>query len=353
MTVNPLKSSLRTITTTNDLERVVVNALWGTSWSPREYANHQAAYSTYYSGIYQPLCRAACSGDWRIPDYTHEDVISIINSLKLTNDKKNDVLKDIPHAVNLSPSQSERAVNLAAGLLVPLNFDGIGGARPGKRISWEPEKTLKQTIDEEFQVLSNQAVPANPVCATCTSTIKFPRKFGLWDLKFIAGFNIVWTNSLLDHLSVVDEENQITVYIFHQVSILELHQTVTPDVIPADLIEETFETLALLLPRTDEKTTAWYDKLQKKHDLDPGTFRRSYLKLEDRELHHFKYWRSRLVKLKKAFDEHEPNKPTQWWRDDRKPVQWWTFWVAILVLILTILFGLIQSVTGLLQVILS
>jgi hypothetical protein len=122
-------------------------------------------------------------------------------------------------------------------------------------------------------------------------------------------------------------------------------------IIPCDLILETFDTLALLFPRTNRKTRKWYDKLEKAHDLDPGVFRRSYLKLEHREIDHFKYWGARLVKLKRTFDDHEPTGPAQWWRDDRKPVQWWTFWVAVMVLVLTIAFGLIQSVTGILQVI--
>jgi hypothetical protein len=42
------------------------------------------------------------------------------------------------------------------------------------------------------------------------------------------------------------------------------------------------------------------------------------------------------MKLKRAYDGHEPKGPLQWWRDDRKSVQWWTFWIAALVLVLTI-----------------
>ena len=38
-----------------------------------------------------------------------------------------------------------------------------------------------------------------------------------------------------------------------------------------------------------------------------------------------------------------------WWYDDRKKVQWYTFWVAALVLLLTIVFGLVQSVSGVVQ----
>lgn len=54
--------------------------------------------------------------------------------------------------------------------------------------------------------------------------------------------------------------------------------------------------------------------------------------------------------LKQVFDEAHPRTLAQWWHDRRNGVQWYTFWVAVLVLVLTILFGLIQSIEGGLQV---
>ena len=53
--------------------------------------------------------------------------------------------------------------------------------------------------------------------------------------------------------------------------------------------------------------------------------------------------------LKQAFDVSEPHKLSLWWHDDRKKVQWYTFWIAALVLILTIVFGLIQSAAAVVQ----
>jgi hypothetical protein len=56
-----------------------------------------------------------------------------------------------------------------------------------------------------------------------------------------------------------------------------------------------------------------------------------------------------MVILKQAFDDSEPRTVSQWWYDDRKRVQWYTFWVAALVLILTIVFGVTQTVSGIIQ----
>lgn len=119
-------------------------------------------------------------------------------------------------------------------------------------------------------------------------------------------------------------------------------------IIPRDLISETFDMLSLLIPR-QICNVQQYLKKQQSSSLDPGALYCEYLNLEDRQIEHFKYWGDRLVKLKQVYDNHEPHGPFQWWRDDRKEVQWWTFWVAVLVLILTIVFGAIQSVTAIIQ----
>jgi hypothetical protein len=77
------------------------------------------------------------------------------------------------------------------------------------------------------------------------------------------------------------------------------------------------------------------------------------LKTDDRRIDQFAFWRDRLVMLKQVFDEAQPKTMRQWWYDSRNGVQWYTFWVAVLVLVLTVVFGLVQSVEGALQVYVS
>jgi hypothetical protein len=85
-------------------------------------------------------------------------------------------------------------------------------------------------------------------------------------------------------------------------------------------------------------------------NLDSKAVKCGRLKAKDRQIENFGYWHDRLVILKQFFDEAEPSTLSQWWCDRRKKVQWYTFWVAALVLALTIFFGLIQCVEGALQV---
>ena len=59
----------------------------------------------------------------------------------------------------------------------------------------------------------------------------------------------------------------------------------------------------------------------------------------------FFYWRDRLAELHTESQSY----PTNWrlmWRDRRNPLQWYTFWFAVAVLVFTMIFGTITSVTA-------
>lgn len=130
-------------------------------------------------------------------------------------------------------------------------------------------------------------------------------------------------------------------------------------IFPSALIDETIQTLALLLPENDTDIEKWFASQQSqllkrgKLPLDPSAREGGQLKVKERQIENFEYWHDRLVILKQVFDEAEPSNIRQWWCDRRRRVQWYTFWVAALVLGLTIFFGLIQSIEGALQVYLS
>jgi hypothetical protein len=116
-----------------------------------------------------------------------------------------------------------------------------------------------------------------------------------------------------------------------------------------EFLDETLRTLSLLLPPNDRKTIEWFKQKQKQFDLDVQAGRCTHLNATARQIENFKYWRDRHVILKQVFDESEPKTVSQWWNDDRKRVQWYMFWVAALVLALTIVFGLVQSISGIVQ----
>ena len=126
---------------------------------------------------------------------------------------------------------------------------------------------------------------------------------------------------------------------------------VSSPILPTALIEETLQTLALLLPRAKGECKTWFRKIQRRYPsaLDSKAGDQG-LASGGRMQGSYVYWHDRLCVIQKAYDDSEPKALPQWWNDRRKKVQWYTFWVAILILVLTIVFGVIQSVTGVLQV---
>jgi hypothetical protein len=109
---------------------------------------------------------------------------------------------------------------------------------------------------------------------------------------------------------------------------------------PDGFIDETIRTLALLFPQSDPKTRKWFRKISRVSNLDSQAVKCDRLRAIDRHINNFAFWRDRLVVLKQVFDEAEPS----------TEVQWYTFWVAILVLVFTLVFGLVQCIEGALQI---
>src|SRR5436309_733511 len=98
--------------------------------------------------------------------------------------------------------------------------------------------------------------------------------------------------------------------------------------------------MALLLPVADGKCRKWFRSIQAKEDIDiePG--------IAPRDLYQYEYWGKQLIRLKEVYDKTEPRTFKQWWFDKRKPNQRYTFWIAMAALIIALLFGLTQTITG-------
>ncbi|KAK6825973.1 hypothetical protein PG987_013467 [Apiospora arundinis] len=170
------------------------------------------------------------------------------------------------------------------------------------------------------------------------------------------GVDICFTDNLADHLLLVEDDSKLL--IFHHVSFLEYQDDA---IFPDGLVNETLRTLALLFPeaqfgRRQHRCpgSRWFHQKCLREGsgrvLDARLARCGNLQMEERQIEHFTYWRDRLVILKQAYDDATPRALSQWWHDRRNGVQWYTFWVAILVLVLTTFLGLVQCVESALQV---
>ena len=103
--------------------------------------------------------------------------------------------------------------------------------------------------------------------------------------------------------------------------------------IPTEVLQETIDSLDLLFPRWNSDTVKLLEKHnQVFHDLGPIKSKSS----RTSKLLAFDHWRARLQEL---HDEIFLSPPVSWaqlWRDRRSPQQFWTFWIALLILVLTL-----------------
>lgn len=209
----------------------------------------------------------------------------------------------------------------------------IGPAQ--RQIVWNENDSLRGLLEREF---SNHA--------EASDNVKLERLFTARNMERIAGLEIIWTSNLADHLRLFDDDTRVA--IFHQACFLKHMQS--QDIFPEGFIEETLRTLALIFPEGDKDCWRWFEIKKSKNNLDPEARKCGNPSSEERQIHKFRYWHDRLIILKQAFDEKEPATIYQWWHDRRRRVQWYTFWVAVVVIGLTIFFGFVQCVEGALQV---
>jgi hypothetical protein len=120
---------------------------------------------------------------------------------------------------------------------------------------------------------------------------------------------------------------------------------------PDGFLSETERTLSLLFPPANFETSKRTRRIGEKNHVDiEAAIESSIASDEMLDLSNYPYWQERLCEVQKAYDDARPKTLKQWWFDRRNRFEWATFWTAVVVFILTMVFGLIASVTGILQV---
>ena len=198
---------------------------------------------------------------------------------------------------------------------------------------WRDESSLKKVIQGCF-----------PPFLTLRNDIRIERDFTAQSLQKLCRVRTRWTANLKDHLSYDSATATLHVYP-HKV--LLISQLESCDILPEAFVLETIRTLDLLFPFGEAGT-------QKYLDRGGQFFYRASSRDQPRptNLSEFHYWHSRLAELHDVFHQ-APKSIPQIWHDRRNPVQWWTFWLAVIIAVLTIMFGILASYTGFKQVMLA
>ena len=323
----------------------ILNATWGSKYKPQQLVQDGSLGASYLR-YYEEQCRNALHfQELKSLIETHADIFDIVERLKdptATREGIKGYLRSrLPNsnsadAEDILCETTDLAVR--AWLMVDVGQLQHGFVPGQKPLLWE-EGSLKDLLQTNFG-------PSGCAPNLIMNNIKLDRLFTARNLERIAGLQIVWTDNLSDHLRLMVDDTRIAIY--HHATFLEHHQNST--VFPPGLIEETLRTLSLLFPRFDRTSRKWFVSQQRKSGLDSRACSIGHLTTEERQIGSFTFWHDRIGILKQAFDEAEPSTLAQWWCDRRRRVQWYTFWVAAIVLTLTILFGMIQCIEGGFQV---
>lgn len=163
--------------------------------------------------------------------------------------------------------------------------------------------------------------------------------FTVSNLRKFCRIKVQWTANLRDHLSC----DGTTLYLFpHKICLISHLESC--DILPNELVAETIKTLDLLFPFAEESTHKYLD------DTGQSFHRTSFRDLSRAtKFEEFQYWRKRLMELHEVYNQ-APNSVLQMWHDRRNPMQWWTFWLAAVIAVMTVFFGVLASYTGFVQV---
>ena len=279
--------------------------------------------------------------DWSFPIKSHLQMLGAIECVQgmSTSTMRSGFRQTLKHELKLysiGGRELDAVIDLALRLWLVANFRdrqerGLGGGRPC--LQWRDDESLPDCLRRLFPIADLELAP---------SQRRLHPRFMASTLVDVCGLRINWTSSLEDHLQL--DRHQKTLWVFHSREVLTLFmdsaknktasssytQRMTKCPLPVSLYEETLRTLDLLFPLWDTSTKRLLrDEGKSVHALNPGD---RYL-----DLKHFPYWQERLLGLYEEVYQAPAEGWSQLWRDRRDPLKFWTFWIALLVLWMTII----------------
>ena len=316
--------------------------VFGFDSSPAEGTDD--AFESYFNR-YAILCKMAANKVRAIENVNHWQMANIVTLLHVPSLTKEQVLEQCLVLIKGTDERMEWnsfdvgviLVDVAVHLWLMLSIGRFpGDISYDEPILWDLGESQDALLKRHFSSKHQS-----------DDFVKLPQTFTAAHLEQIAGIEVVWTNNLADHLLLKDDDTKLM--LFHQVSILQLHLGCAVSTLPKTLVNETIRSISLLVPPILGDPNPWFQQQRQKSLVDSSAGVCDRLNSSERQIDKFLYWRDRLVLLKRTFDDAEPRNISQLWFDDRKKTQWFTFWVAVLVFVMTVFFGVIQSVAGIVQ----
>jgi len=227
-----------------------------------------------------------------------------------------------------------RSLELAATIWLPASIDST--EEPGLGyLQWPRNKTLAQCMEDFFA--------GDPIEPPRGKQSRVPSSFSLPYLCSRYQFSIKWTDNLARHLEIDWRNDEIIVY-EHLISLRNHLRYSTHCPIPKGILEEAIDTINLLFPQTREVRRFLERRGISFAALGPCGRKRQL------DLAAYRFWHGNIVELVEILGERPPGWRQLWLdRDRRNFLAWATFWMALLVAVLTvvsIVFGVVSTVYG-------
>ncbi|KAH6949285.1 hypothetical protein DER45DRAFT_97158 [Fusarium avenaceum] len=185
---------------------------------------------------------------------------------------------------------------------------------------------------------------------------RYPRWFNAIDLSKKAEMRIEWTDYITDHLTI---QGGVLLLFRHSQALkyMENSAILTSDFFGRDFITETRRSVLLFFPPDREGLHP--NGLNYYHWMTGGAILK-YWQLEllkdsgKGEISTFStdypVWHQKLDYILEVSQSQSNLSLSSIWYDDRDQALWWTRWALITAVFFAIVFGLIQSITGIMQV---
>ncbi|KAF2188447.1 hypothetical protein K469DRAFT_703042 [Zopfia rhizophila CBS 207.26] len=313
----------------------LIDALWPLTQGPTNDLHNFRAYFAFLEWE----CRNCISTAHAAT--TFADLVEILNVVKANigvpmNSLCQMVRGSSPKFGNITDDRKISAsIEMAVRLCFMVNVRNImmDSSTLRTALPW-PDSSSLQTVIQNWQ---RQVSP--------TQQTTYPNFPSIPDLERIAGLQVRLTDDLMNHLEVDGH----TLYIFHHVSVLRRIRESNPGgLFSPNFIDETLDTINLVLPISSPDCNAWVGRATRNSSVDPNLSVRKALNLGN-----FFCWGHRLSRLSSIFKQSSPSTVAQFWFDRRDMSKWWGFWLVAITVFLTVLFGLIQSVAGIMQVVVT
>ncbi|KAF4448818.1 hypothetical protein F53441_7810 [Fusarium austroafricanum] len=342
---------------TKEERELIVKAIFG---------QHQTidAHSTRFDAYFKYYCSVVCPGSEgnavievdTLALQSHTDVLSCIRTIVQNpnvsfNEFADQTVK--PKSPNAVPREKEYIASLTTQVLIgidgPLQHYSWDNSDPTKYLGsrWEGNTSFLSFVESVFSAGAphGQHFDQTP---RVIEAISHKKSLKAWKLNKRYEIEIIGTNNLLEHL-LLDPKTR-TLKVFHQVFFLRAHLEKSRDepldlsfedslrmgTLPPRLLLETLVTFhEILFPITSIMDTKWIDFVRT-DAADMG----------------FNFWGERLARLYDVVERPPPTNAIVAWFE-RHTSERNALTVAIIGVLLSVLFGLLSFIVGLLQLILA